>query len=339
MNNRISIWNKTAEKITGYKQIEVLNRSVGKLPVFSKPKDLTKNIELVCGKKHSQSIDVVLQTKENDKLILRMSGSKIYSSDKECVGALFVGKDITKEVELHKKLLEGNSYLIKAKNKLPAIDLIVDLTINAFKGLIVTRGNPEQIKRQIPESKNIEIILLTNQHITGLSTIASLEKLKETFIDFTKKNKKSVILLDGIHYLLSHFSFDEFIKLLYDVNDVAAKNKALLFVRIDPSTIDRHRMAFLENELLVLPNQQTEDLMITDEIYNILKYIYEQNQNNAIVSVKKIMGKFDITYVTAASRLDSLEARGLIYTKKQGKLRTIYIARKGKELIHKRKTA
>ena len=338
MNNRISVWNKTAENVTGYKQIEVLNRSVGKLEVFDNPKTVIENIRLICGKKAPSFLDIYLKTKENDIRIIRVSGTEIKSSKNECIGVLFVGKDITREIDLHKKLLGGNSYLIKDKNNLSSIDLLVDLTINDFKGLIVTRGNPDQIKRQIPLLKNIEIVILTREDVKGFTNVSNLEKLKGRIEEFTKKNKKSVILLDGIHYLLSRFSFDEFVKYLYDINDIVAINKAILFVRIDPSTIDSNQMALIENELLVLPSQKTDDIIIEDELYDILTYIYEQNQSNAVVYFKKLMNEFKIAYVTAASRLDNLEKRGLIYFKKQGKLKAIYISDKGKNLLHKRKT-
>ena len=339
VNNRISIWNKTIEKITGYKQIEVLNRSVGKLEVFSNPESIIENIKEICGNKQSTFFDIVLKTKENYKRVLRVNGVEIKSSNNECVGVLFIGKDITKEIELHKKLLGGNSYLITDKNNQSAVDLLQDLTINNFKGLIITRGNPDQIKTQIPQSKNIEIILLSGEKNNIFKSISSLERLKEKIKDYTKNNNRSVILLDGIHYLLSKFSFDEFVKSLYDVNDIISKNKAILFVRLDPSTIESNQLAIIENELLILPGQKTEDLIIKDDIYDILKYIYNQNQDNAIVSVKKVMSQFNITYVTAASRLNSLETKGLIFTKKQGKIRAIFVTEKGKKLLHKRKSA
>jgi PAS domain S-box-containing protein len=339
MNNRVAIWNKTAENITGYKQIEVLNRSVGRLEVFDNPENIIENIKIVCGKKTSRFIDIIFKTKKYDKIIIRAIGTEIKSSKNECIGVLFIGKDITKEIELHKQLLRGNSYLITDKTNIPAIDLIADITIKNYKGLIITRGNPDQIKRQIPKSKNIEIVILTREHVQGLINISNLEKLKEKFMEFTRDNKNSIILLDGIHYLISRFSFDDFIKLLYDVNDIIAKNKSILFVRIDPSIIDNNQMALIENELLILPGQKTEDLIIEDDVYDILKYVSEQNTDNAIVSVKKVMIRFSITYVTAASKLNSLETKGLIITKKQGKLRAIFITEKGKKLLHKRKTA
>jgi PAS domain S-box-containing protein len=338
MNNRISIWNKTAENVTGYKQIEVLNRSVGKLEVFENPEIIIENIKLVCGKNTENFIDIFLKTKENDKRIIRVTGTEIKSSDNECVGALFIGKDITKEIELHKKLLGGNSYLIKDNNNKASVDLLVDLTIDDFKGLIITRGNPDQIKRNIPSIKNIKILILTTEEIIGIAGISNLEELKNEIEKFSNKNKKSVILLDAIHYLLSRFSFSEFVKYLYDINDVVAKNRAIMFVRIDPSTIDSNQIALLENELLVLPSQKTEDLIIEDDLFDIVKYIYEQNKLNAVVSFKKVMNQFKIAYVTAASRLDSLEKTGLVFFKKQGKIKAIYITEKGKSLLHKRKS-
>ena len=337
MNSRISVWNKKAENLTGFKQIEVLNRSAGKLEVFENSEKIIENIKLVCEKKAPSYFDIILKTKQYDNRIIRVSSSEIRSSNNECIGVLFIGKDITREIELHKKLLAGNSYLIKEKNNLSAIDLIVDLTINDFKGLIVTRGNPNQIKKQIPPSKNIEIVILSGENISGLTNIPNLEKLKNKIDEFTKINNKSVILLDGIHYLLSKFSFNEFIKNLYDINDIIAKNKAIIFFRIDPLTIESNQMALIENELLILPSQQTDDLIIEDDLFDIIKYVYEQNNLNTVVSFKKVMNRFNIAYVTAASRLESLEKTGLVYFKKQGKLKAIYITDKGKNLLHKRK--
>ena len=339
MNNRVSTWNKTAEIITGYKQIEVLNRSVGKLDVFSNTENIIEKIKLVCGKKAPGYFDLILITKDYDNRIIRVNGTEIKSQNNECIGTLFIGKDITRDIDLHKRLLGGNSYLITDRNNKSSIDLLIDLTIDEYKGLIIIRGNPDQIKKQIPQSKNIEIMFLTREEIKGFNNILNFEKLINEFKQFTNKNTKSVILLDGVHYLISRFSFDEFIKYLYDINDIIAKNKAILFVRIDPSIIDNNQMALIENELLILPSQKTEDIIIQDDVYDILKYINQQNLDNAVVSVKKIMAKFNITYVTAASRIKSLETKGLIFSKKQGKFRAIFVAEKGKKLLHKRTLA
>jgi PAS domain S-box-containing protein len=337
--NRVSIWNRTAEYLTNYKQIDVLNRSIGKLNVFDDPDKLIETINLICEHKGPRFFDLVLKTKENDTRVVRVYPSMIKGYSKECVGSLLMGKDITDDVALHKKLLPGNSYLITSKDNLSSFDLLSELTLEGNSGLIITRGNPEQIKQQVTISENMDIAFLTKKPLTGMINLSDFEAVLHEVNIFTQKKKKPMILLEGVHYLLSHYSFDSFINLLYDINDIIVDCRAMLFVRIDPATINRQQMALIENELLNLPGQKTEDIIITDDLFNLIKYIYKQNQNNMMVSVKKVMSEFDITYVTAASRIDELEGKELIYSKKQGKIRAIFVSNRGKKLIHKRKTS
>lgn len=338
MMNRVSIWNKTAENLTLYKQLDVLNRSIGKLKVFDNPEKILEHIKLISEDKAPKTLDIVLKTKDNDTRVIRASGSNIIDANKKWIGSLFMGKDITNEVTVHKKLLAGNSYLITDQDLLSSIDLLSELTNDECSGLIVTRGNPDNIKKQVDLKNNLKIALFTKKTVPDAIALSNLESLEKEIYKFTKQQKKPVILLDGIHYLLSNFSFEAFIKLLYNINDIVVERKAILFVRIDPSTIHPYQMAIVKNELIPLPGQQTDDIIIRDNLFDLIKYIYKQNQANAIVSVKKVMTKFEVTYVTAASRIDSLEEKGLIYSKKEGKIRAIFVTSKGKRLIHKRST-
>ncbi len=339
MNNRVSTWNKTAEKITGYKNIEVLNRSVGKLEVFDDPQMINNFIKIVC-EKHKAGLDnIILKTKDNEKKIIRVTGTVLGEGKNECLGALFVGRDITSDMELHGKLLEGSGYLITSKDIKSSIDLFVNLILTGHKGLFISRGAPSIVKSIIPNLKNLKIVLFSQSKLSEFSTISNLEMLKKEIQEFTNKNKNSMVLLDGVHYLLTRFTFDEFISMLYEINDLISKYKSILFIRIDPTTISSQELAIFENELQILPSQKIDGLIIEDETYNILKFIYEQNQLSSKVSYKKVTKKFKIAYVTAAKKLEILEEKGLILTKREGKLRTIYITEKGKILLHKRQKA
>jgi len=339
MNNRVTIWNKRAEIITGYKQIEVLNRSVGKLGVFDDPRMINDLIKTICEKQKAGLENIILKTKDNEKKIIRVSGTIISEGINKCIGALFVGRDITKDMELHGKLLEGCSYLISNRNIKSSIDLFVNLILTGHKGLFVSRGTPSLIKSTVPRLNDIKIVLLSQEKIKEFHTISNLELLKNEIQEFIKKNDKSIVLIDGIHYLLTRFSFEKLISMIYEINDLISKYKSILFIRIDPTTIDEQRFAIFENELQALPSQKIEGLIIEDEAYDILKYIYEENQLSSLVSYKKVMKKFKIAYLTAANKLEVLEEKGLIITKREGKLRTIYITEKGKTLLHKRQKA
>jgi len=339
MNHRITMWNKTAEKITGYKNIEVLNRSVKKLDVFHNPENVEKHIIRVCEKSKIPRTDIVLKTKDNEKKIIRFSGTDIKGGKKECLGALFIGRNITHEKELHGKLVEGGSYLIMDQSNKSSVEMFKDLILSGYNGLFITRGSPVIVQSIFPKTKNLELVLLSTSKIRGFKTISKIDELRITIKAFNDTYKNAIILLDGIHYLITKFSFERFVESLYQINDSIASHNSMFFMRVDPQTISESQLGIIKNELLVLPNQKIEDLILNDDEYHILRYIYEQNIINSKVSHKKITREFKITYPTAGKRLGLLEKNGLINIKREGKLKNIYITKKGKTFLNLRKTA
>jgi PAS domain S-box-containing protein len=337
-NNRLTTWNNTAKELTGYSEKEIVNRSVSKLEIFNDPQQVLDIIKSVYQEKNLGFSNIVLLTKSNVKKIIRITGSVIKGENDQDSGILFIGKDITRDIETHGKLLPGNGYLIPDKTNTTAIDLFADLATTGYKGLFITRAAPEMIK-SMPFPSTVHVMVHSQETLKDFESVPDLTVLFTAIKRFSEKNKNSVILLDGMHYLLTRFTFEKYIETLYRIHDAIAKNKALLFVRIDPNLVDKKQMAVIENELHLLPSQKIEGLIIEDDVYDALKYIFEQNQNNALVSFKKIMTRFKIAYSTAAKRLETLEEKELIYTKRQGKLRTVFISEKGRTLLRKRETA
>jgi PAS domain S-box-containing protein len=337
-NNRITTWNKTAEELTGYKDKEILNRSINKLSLFDDTQQIQDIIKSVNQDMKLGYLNIPLLTKANAKKIIRVNASLIEGQNTPSSGVLFIGKDITRDLEAHGKLIAGNGYLIPDKTNAASIDLLTDLATSGYKGLFITRANPDMIKNlHLPST--IKVLVLSQEPKKEFETISDLTSLLTSIKQYSEKNKEAVVLLDGFHYLLTRFSFNKFIETLYRLNDFISRNKSILLLRVDPSLVEKNQMAIIENEVHVLPSQKIEGLIIEDDVYDALKYIYEQNQNNALVSFKKIMARFKIAYSTAAKRLEILEEKGLIFTKRQGKLRTVFISEKGKTLLHKRASA
>jgi PAS domain S-box-containing protein len=337
MNHRLSTWNRTAEETTGYKQIEILNRSVDKLPVFENPSEINEIINTVCEKLDIKYTNIIVRTKNNDKRVIRIAASRLRGNEAECLGALFIGHDITRDLELHGKLIDGNGYLIVDEQSQSSFDLFVNLTYLGYKGMYITRSSPSMIKKVLPHA-GIDVVLLSETKNNLYKTTEDLMDLKARIEAFTSHNQNSVVLFEGLHYFLTKCSFQHFIETLYAINEVIARTKSILFLRVDPLMLQPSQMAILKNEFLQLPNQRIEDVLIEDESYNILRYVAEQNQLSAVVSVKKIMGKFNIAFATASSRLASLEKNDLVFSKKIGKIKAIYLTEKGKKLLQKRPT-
>ncbi len=332
-NKRITTWNKAAEVVTGYKQKDMLNWSITKLTLFENQQKVLDFIKNLSKQTHPNYEDFVIITKNSVKKILRISGSPIKGKPES--GILFIGRDITREMEIHGKLLVGNCYLMPEKSNTAALDLLVDLATSGYSGYLITRMNPHTMKSMV-STANIHISLLGQDRGKEYKTITDLKQLLQTIKDIGKEKKESVILLERLDYLISKFSFEKVMEVLYEINDDIARNKCLLLLRIDPGTIEKTQMALIENEVQLLPSQKIEGLIIEDEIHDILRFVYEQNQNNAVVPIKKIMGRFSLAYSTVAKRLQVLEMKGLIFTKKPGKSRTVTITDKGKTFLHKR---
>ncbi len=337
MNHRLSTWNRTAEETTGYKQIEILNRSVDKLAVFENPTEINEIIDTVCEKQNVKHANIIVRIKNNDKRIIRIAASKLRGNQAECLGALFIGHDITRDLEIHGKLIDGNGYLILDEQSQSCFDLFVNLTYLGHKGMYITRSSPSMIQRTLPNT-SIDVVLLSETKNKLYNTTENLMDLKASIEAFTSHNQNSVVLFEGLHYFLTKCSFQQFIETLYAINEVIARTKSILFLRVDPLMLQPSQMAILKNEFLQLPNQRIEDVLIEDESYNILRYVAEQNQLSAVVSVKKIMGKFNIAFATASSRLASLEKNDLVFSKKIGKIKAIYLTEKGTKLLQKRPT-
>ena len=216
-------------------------------------------------------------------------------------------------------------------------DLYIDLTTSGYDGVYISRSSVEMTS-DISHDLNSKLVLLSLEKIKGFETITNLGELVTLIKDICLRNKKSVIVVDGAHYFITKFSFEKFIDAFYEINDVVLKSQMIVILRIDPAIVDLNKMAIFENEFQLLPSQKLDGLILDDDLYDTLKYIYEQNQSNAMVSIKKIVDKINVVYSTAAKRLVNLEEKGLIFIKKQGKFRTVNVTEKGKALLNRRQT-
>jgi len=216
LNNKISEWNKTAENITGYKKSEIIGRPLTSFDIFENSESLHDYQKQLYNNKSSSFTELILKSKSGSKRVVRAYGSIMSGDDGNAIGTLFIGTDITKDIEMHGKLLIGNSYIIIDKNNISAFNLFMDLILIDLQGLLITRDNPNTIENNLDLLK-VKTILLSQEKVKEFENVFDLDDLKMKIKEFIKKVPKSVILLDRIDYLLTIFSFDEVIKCLYNI--------------------------------------------------------------------------------------------------------------------------
>jgi len=336
--HRITMWSRAAQALTGFSEKDVLNRSMEKLSVFANTGEMADTVRRVevMGR---VTVEFTLIAKDNTRKVVRAIGSIIRKSDQTEQGLLLVGKDITTDIEAHGKLIEGMGYLIRDADSNSSLDLFKGLIRAGRKGLLITRPNPVILGSQFPSPMVVDVLMLSQKEIVTPEIKRGHRDLIQGMDKFTSENEKSVVLLDGVHYLIAKSTFEGFMDLLFDLNEVASKNRSILLVRVDPAILDADKMGMVQNELMTLPSQRFDDIILGDDEFEVLRYIYDQNENNVLVSLKKLAARFQLSHVTIAKRIESLEIDGLVYVKKQGKLRSPYITEKGKALLRKRRSA
>jgi predicted transcriptional regulator len=154
--------------------------------------------------------------------------------------------------------------------------------------------------------------------------------------EYVSKEKKSVILLDRIDYIIIHSSFDSLIANIYQINDIVKEYNCLLLIRIIPSLLNKNQIAILKEEIQEIPERKIDDIQLDEGLFDILKYIQNEAERNILVSYSRIGKKFSISKITTKKRIDFLEEKGLIISKKQGRIKILYITSKGKNLLNRR---
>ena len=330
----IKSWNKAAETITGYKKREIVGKPITKLPVFRNSNEILNSIKNINTGSKPKFNELILKTKNNTLKTIQTSNSIINNFEKEKKEILTIGKDITQEKETLDKLVKGNSYYISDRDNKSALNLFISLNECNYKGLYITRTNLEKLRNISP--KISQILVLNQDKLGKFENITDLDELTNNIEKFTKKHEDSTILLDRTDYLITRFSFEKFVNHLYQINSIITKNNSILLVYFNPSFLDPRQIAVIMEELQPLPQHKIKELQIEDELFDILKFVYEQNQINSIVTFNKISREFSIVKTTTSKRLRVLEEKDLILIEKHGRTKRIQISEKGKQLLYKR---
>lgn len=123
------------------------------------------------------------------------------------------------------------------------------------RGLMVTREYPENVR----ESHNIQvtpIIWLTETPGERRVAPTSLAVLTDTVIRFMESNPNSIVLLEGVEYLITFNDFKKVLRYLDSLNETTWITKARLLIAINPKAYDQRELALLERDRKVVTGEE-----------------------------------------------------------------------------------
>lgn len=154
--------------------------------------------------------------------------------------------------KMRHRLDEGKTYLINEEKPIKSNEIFLDLVTHGISGLYLTRQNPEQIRKAY-ELERTPIIWLTREKTDERSIEPTdLVELSHTMKEFMRDSGESVIMLDGIEYLIVQNGYKEILQFVQSLKDSISLSHSRLIIPLDPSTIDNQQLHLLRREMIVL---------------------------------------------------------------------------------------
>ena len=110
-------------------------------------------------------------------------------------------------------------------------------------GLCITRMPPYEVRSRFP---GVQVVWLSEVKDESSIPPTHTSRLKACIESFAKKHENSVILLDGLEYLILYNGFDETAKLLNSIVDIAGYYNAAVIVPIDTKAMSESQVRLLE---------------------------------------------------------------------------------------------
>ncbi|MEM2900907.1 MAG: DUF835 domain-containing protein [Thermoplasmata archaeon] len=148
-------------------------------------------------------------------------------------------------------LKAGMSYIVKEPKPAKAYAIFVDQVTHGAQGLIITRTNPPIIRENYGLKKT-PMVWLTQSQVQNEKCIAptDVSRLQLIVADFLSRSQNSILLLDGVEYLITQNNFQTVLKFLQLLGDEIAVKQSRMLVSIDPEAIDKRELALFERNML-----------------------------------------------------------------------------------------
>ena len=142
-------------------------------------------------------------------------------------------------------------YIVLEVKPEKSFEIFYDLVTHGVPGFVVSRIHPEKIKRKYKFSRT-PLMWLTRSEIENSLSPDDLSKLSFVVEDFTRKSEESVILLDGIEYLIAQNGFETMLKYLHELKDIVVSGNSRLIIPLHKDTLSREEYSALERECAIL---------------------------------------------------------------------------------------
>ncbi len=153
----------------------------------------------------------------------------------------------------------GNLYLFKTRESERMLGFFPHFENSQIPVLCVTRFHPDRLREDfgVPQEK---ALWLSNTVGARNVNPQNVGILTDHLIRFYESAAGSVVLFDGLEYLLAQNDFNKVLRFVNYLYEAVAVNKGILILTIDPRAFSTKELAFLERN--AVPVEEDEEVVL-----------------------------------------------------------------------------
>jgi len=146
------------------------------------------------------------------------------------------------------QLMGGYTYLVREHRPNKSYRMFVKQMEKGRKGLCITREYPDKVKKRF-KLGDARVLWLSNISKKNAIRPKNLEKLSLSLEQFLSSGPNTIIILDGLEYLITNNSFITVLRLLQSLRDQVAVYESILILSANPDTLEAHQFNLLDKEV------------------------------------------------------------------------------------------
>lgn len=146
----------------------------------------------------------------------------------------------------------GVVYLVKEMKPIKSYDIFKDFVSHGTFGLCISRTVPARIQTLYELEKTPVVWLSKKESLESSISGSDLGGLVHTIDEFIQKSTKSIVILDGLEYLITVNGFERTILYLNDMIEGIVTRNSILILPIHPNSLAEREMAVLERAAEVI---------------------------------------------------------------------------------------
>ncbi|HUV25230.1 MAG TPA: DUF835 domain-containing protein [Methanomassiliicoccales archaeon] len=171
------------------------------------------------------------------------------------------GKERLDSSAMKYSVRRGFGYIVKEKKPVRSFEVFVDQVTHDIQGLCVTRQHPGMIRSRWGLEKT-PIIWLSNKVGKVYVNPTNIGILSDTIIRFVEKSGESIVLIDGLEFLIVNNDFEKVLRMIHHISEAVMEYKSRLLISVDPRILDIREMALFERNMEMI---DTRDYIVEGE--------------------------------------------------------------------------